>query len=159
AERKAQIQRQSRVKSLMEQANLDFQAANYDQAVKLIDQALQEEPNNASALELRGLAARARHENRLDVLRQDWKAEWAKTFDDLTTQDDQQTYAIVYDMERWRSVNQRKPLQFTPPEDLETPEEKAIVQKLESTKIEHRFTSATLQDWADYYARVTDVTF
>ena len=159
AERKAQIQRQSRVKSLMEQANLDFQAANYEQAVKLIDQALQEEPNNASALELRGLAARARHENRLDVLRQDWKAEWAKTFDDLNTQDVPQTDAIVYDMERWRIVNQRQPLQFTPPEDLETPEEKAIVQKLESTKIEHRFTSATLQDWADYYARVTDVTF
>lgn len=158
-ERKLAIQRATRVKSLMEDANLDFQIGNYDRAVRLLDQALMEDPNNANALELRALAGRARHENRMDLLRQDWKAEWARTFDDLNTMDVPQTDPVVYDLERWREVSKRQPLQFTPPEDLESPEEKAIRAKLDSTRIEHRFTSAAVRDWADYYARVTDVTF
>ena len=159
AERRDQIQRSTRVKRLLEQANFDFQIGRYGQAVALLDQALMVEPNNGGALELRELAARAQHDNRVELLRQDWKAEWAKTFDDLNSADVPQVDTITYDLERWREVQSRKPLSFTPAEDLESPEERAILAKLDSTKIEHRFTSATVQDWADYYARVTEVTF
>ena len=158
-ERKEAIQRATRVKRLLEQANFDFQIGRYDQSVALLDQALELDPNNAGGLELRELAARAQHDNRIELLRQDWKAEWAKTFDELNDDDVPQTETIVYDLERWRTVSARKPMDLGPADELESPEEKAIVAKLDSTKIEHRFTSATVQDWADYYARVSEVTF
>ncbi len=159
AERAARIRRGERVKRLLEQANFDFQNGNYESAVTTLDEALTQEPNNGNALALRDLAERARHENRLDVLRNDWNGEWAKTFDDLNSLDLPQLDVVQYDVEHWAKIQSREPLQFTPDGDLETPEEKAIYAKLESTKVEHNFSSAAVQDWADYYSRVTDVTF
>ncbi|MEM7204259.1 MAG: hypothetical protein AAF628_28630 [Planctomycetota bacterium] len=158
-ERRARLQRATRVQRLVEQANFDFQLGRYPEAVTRLDQALMIEPNDAGALTLRQLAERARHENRMDVLRSEWNAEWSKTFDDLNSLDVPQTDPVVYDLEHWRQVAAREPIRFTPPEDLETPEERAIIEQLQSTTIEHRFTSAAVQDWADYYARVTDITF
>ena len=54
---------------------------------------------------------------------------------------------------------ERTPLKFTPTEDVDTPEEKAILDKLESTKIEHKFAKAEVDNWAAYYASVTELNF
>ncbi len=159
AERKLRIQRQAKVKRLLEQANYEFQLGNYAAAVTLIDQALQTDPSNDEALHLRELAGRARHENRVDLLRQEWKAEWSKTFDDLRTSDVPQVETIELDMERWAEVAVRQPLTFAPPASLDNPDDRAILDKLASTRIEHRFPKATVQDWAAYYQTVTEVNF
>ncbi len=159
AERRLEIARASRIQRLLTEANFAFQAGNYERAVQNLDQALAEQPDNEMALSLRDLSERARHETRLDVVRQDWKAEWSKTFDELATMDVPQTEPIVFDMARWAEVSARTPLQFTPPEDLETPEEQAIMEKLESTRLEHRFGEATVEEWAGHYGRVTGINF
>jgi Flp pilus assembly secretin CpaC len=159
AERRLAIARATRVRRLLEEANFDFQAGNYERAVQNLDQALAEQPEHDSALALRELSERARHETRLDVLRQEWKAEWSKTFDELQAMDVPQTEAIVFDMKRWAEVDQRQPLQFTAPADLESPEEKAIHEKLSTTRLEHRFAEAPVEEWAAYYGRVTGVNF
>jgi Flp pilus assembly secretin CpaC/tetratricopeptide (TPR) repeat protein len=158
-ERRLQIQRMERVRRLMDQANLEFQVNNFDSAVGLLDKALQEDPANPGAQNLRELASRARHDQAMDVLRQRWKSEWSKTFDELRASDVPQTDTIKYDMQRWAEVAMRKPLQLTSQEALDSPEERAIRAKLEGTVIEHKFPSATVQDWARYYQNVTEVTF
>ncbi len=158
-ENKLRISREARVKRLLEEANFDFQVGNYDRAVTNLERALQDDATNAHALALRDLATRAQHETRLDLLRQDWKAEWSKTFDELKSMDVYQSETVKYDLDRWRYVDKRTPLTFTPPEDLESPEERAILDKLQTTVVPHRFAEATLEDWKSHYARITGINF
>jgi type II secretory pathway component GspD/PulD (secretin)/tetratricopeptide (TPR) repeat protein len=158
-ENRLRIQRQARVKRLLDQANTDFQLNNFAAAVRNLEMALADDPTNANARALHELATRARHDQAIELLRQDWKAEWAKTFDDLRTSDVPQSTTVEYDMERWAQIAGRGPITFTPPEELESPEERAIFAKLRSTVVDHRFAEATVQDWAAYYGNLTGVTF
>ncbi|MEZ5962673.1 MAG: hypothetical protein R3F56_02390 [Planctomycetota bacterium] len=158
-ESRLRIQRQARVKRLLDQANLDFQLNNFAAATRNLDMALADDPTNGHARSLHELAVRARHNQQVELLRQDWKAEWAKTFDDLRTDDVPQTETVVYDMQRWAEVATRGPITFSQPEDLESPEERAIIAKIRNTIIDHRFASAPVGDWAKYYGTVTEVTF
>ncbi|TMR66157.1 hypothetical protein, partial [Streptococcus pseudopneumoniae] len=129
-ETRLRIQRSARVSRLLDQANTEFQMNNFDSAVLLLDRALHEDPNNVHAADLRDLASRARHDARTDLLRQDWKAEWSKSFDELARMDVPQTEVIKFDMARWAEVSKRKPIKFTTPEELDSPEERAIREKL-----------------------------
>ncbi len=158
-ENRLRIQRQARVKRLLDQANSDFQLNNFAAATRNLDMALADEPTNANARALHELATRARHDQSINLLRQDWKAEWTKTFDDLRTADVPQTETVQYDMARWAEVAMRRPISFTPPEELDSPEESAIAAKLRTTVIDHRFAAAPVSDWAKYYGTVTEVTF
>lgn len=159
AERQQQLARTAKVRRFFEQANFDFQIGKYESTVALLDQALQLDPTNRNAQQLRDIAEQARHEFQVDLLRQDWKGEWSKTFDEISTSDVPQSSAITYDLERWSAVSERQPLSFTSPEALDSPEERAIIAKLESTKIEHRFADADVANWAAYYQGVTGVNF
>ncbi len=159
AERKQRANVAAKVKNLMEAANTAFLQGNYQRAVALLDEVLHMQPTNANASALRDLAERARHENAIENLRVQWRTDWVKTFDELNSSDVVQTDSIKFDLERWRTVSQRTPLKFTPTEDVDTPEEKAILDKLESTKIEHKFAKAEVDNWAAYYASVTELNF
>lgn len=159
AERKAEIARHAQVQRLLEQANLDFQLGNFSGSVELLDVALRMEPNDTNARTLRDLASRADHDNRIELTRQRWKAEWSRTFDDLKSSHVPQTVVLKFDLERWAEVSKRKPITFSPPEGLDSPEKRAIVAKLEATKLEHIFASATVSDWAKFYQDLTDVNF
>ncbi len=159
AERINKIQRDAKVTRLVSQANRDFQGGQFKHAVDILDQALFLDPNNEHAIALRDLADRARHENNSELYRSRWKSEWAATFDDLNTANVPQTEIFKFDMARWAEVSTRKPKIFTPPEDLDSPEERAITKKLSDTVLDHKFASATVDDWSKYYASVTGVNF
>ncbi len=159
SERQQRLEREERVKRLMMQANRDFQLGNFRSSIQLLDQVLRLEPNNAGALQLHDLASRANHDNNVDLAKQRWKQEWVKTFDDLNMSSIPQSDTVVFDLKRWAEVSQQKPLSFTPPEELESPEERAIMASLESTSLEHNFSSATINDWSKFYASVTGVNF
>lgn len=157
--REQQASRQNRVTTLIETANLRFQAGQFKDAVEMVDQALQLDPTNATAIALRDVADRARHTTSLEVNRERWRQEWNATIQELQQSNMPQTEAVVFDPQRWAEVSKRKPLTYAAPTDLETPENRAIHKKLEDTVLEHRFSSATLKDWSDYYAQVTGITF
>ncbi len=157
--RDQEITRELRVASLLEQANVDFQAGNYERTVSLVDQALLQDSTNATALALRDLADRARHNTRMDVNRERWRTEWNKTFLELQQSTVPQTDTVVFDPARWVEVAQRRPASYSVQSDLEAPENQAVAKILDETVLEHNFTSATVQDWASYYGNVTRVTF
>ena len=159
AERLRQLSVQARVRRLLEQANNDFQLGNFSATIASLDQVLAADPNNGHARDLHELASRAAHENRIEVLRQRWKAEWSETFDRLNTANVPQTDVLKFDTARWAIVSQREPLTFTAPDDVDTPEERAILSKLRDTKVEHRFATASIDDWKGYYARITETNF
>lgn len=151
--------REGRVDRLLEDANEKFQNGSYAEAVKRIDQALLLDPTNPSALALRDLADRARHSAAVELHRGRFKDEWNKTFTELQNSLVPQSSTVVFDPARWAVVSQRQPATYTPPEDLDNPESRAIRKQLEETALDHSFASATVDAWASYYGQVTGVTF
>ena len=159
-ERRTRVRREAKITRMFEDANRSFQMSRYGRSVEILDQVLQLSPFNEQALALRDLAHRARHDNAMDNLSRRWRNEWVKTFDEINHADVPQNEVLKYDLERWGHVlRTRGPLEFTTPEALESPEERAIMDKLTSTKQRFNFTNATLQDWALYFANLTGVTF
>lgn len=154
-----QISKELRVDRLLDQANLEFQDGDYEETVRLIDQALRLDPINPSAMELRDLADRARHNAAMDYNRERWRTEWNKTFDELQQSTVPQTDTVKYDPNRWAIVSQRKPTAYSSGAALESPENAKIHELLASKVLEHNFSSATVEDWASFYAQVTGATF
>lgn len=159
AERRKRLERDQRVARLLVQANRDFQNGHFGSAESALSQAAQLDPNNGEVNALHDLAARAHHENKIEVARQRWKEQWVETFDELNRSLLPQTDTIAFDMQRWAEVSVRKPIEFTPEESFEAPEDKAVMQVLDATSIEHHFTTATLADWSRHYADATGVNF
>ncbi|MBM4063007.1 MAG: hypothetical protein FJ265_18215 [Planctomycetes bacterium] len=158
-ESEQKIARELRVERILEQANLSFQAGQYLQSVALVDQALLLDPTNPTAMALRDLADRARHNSSVENSRERWRTEWNKTFLELQHSNLPQTETVVFDMARWAEVSQRSPASYTQTTELDTPENQAILKRLDETVLEHNFASATVQDWASYYANLTGATF
>jgi Flp pilus assembly secretin CpaC/tetratricopeptide (TPR) repeat protein len=159
-EAEQQVARSLRVERMLEQANLSFQAGQYDQSLKLVDQALMLDPTNPTATALRDLADRARHNTAVDNSRERFRIEWNKTFLELQHSNLPQTETVQFNPERWAMVSQREPASFTQTTNLETPENQAVWQRLQETAFEHNFPSGTaVADWAAYYAERTGVTF
>jgi len=157
--RDQQISKELKVASLLEAANVQFQGGNYARTVNLVDQALLLDSTNPTALSLRDLADRARHNAQLDASGERWRTEWNKTFLELQQSTVPQTDTVVFDPARWADVSKRQPASFSVQSELETPENQAVSKILHDTVLEHNFASATVQDWANYYSQVTQVTF
>src|SRR5690606_37016589 len=117
------------------------------------------DPTHRDALALHDLASRAYHENKVEVARQRWKQQWSETMDDINQSMLPQTETIVFDVARWAEVDQRGPLEFTPAEAMDAPEDRAIREILDRVTVEHNFSSATIDNWAQFYATVTGVNF
>ena len=148
-----------RVGRMLDQANLFFQANKYEEAVALVDEALLLDPTNATARGLHDVADRARHNTSIERTKEKWRTEWNKTFLELQHSNLPQSQTVVFDPSRWAEVSQRNPANFTPSNELDTPENKAIRARLEETVLEHNFASATVSDWATYYGNLTGTTF
>jgi len=157
--RDREIARELSVERLLEAANVKFQNGEYEDSVSLVDQALRLDPINPTATALRDLADRARHNAQMDLNRERWRTEWNKTFTELQHSAVPQTETVVFDPSRWAVVNQRKPASYAQAEELESPQNQAVSKLLNETVLEHNFASATVEDWANYYAQVTGATF
>ena len=151
--------RELTVTRILNQANIEFQAGQFARSLAYVDEALIRDPNNPDALALRDLADRARHASSLETPRERFRTEWNKTFLELQHSNLPQTETVVFDPTRWATVSQRKPSSYTQPSDLDTPENQAILKILDETTLEHNFSSATAEDWANYYSQLTQVTF
>ena len=157
--RDREIARELSVERLLEAANVKFQNGEYEDSVSLVDQALRLDPINPTATSLRDLADRARHNAQMDLNRERWRTEWNKTFTELKHSTVPQTETVVFDPSRWAAVSQRKPASYAQAEELESPQNQAVAKLLNETVLEHNFASATVEDWASYYAQVTGATF
>ncbi len=157
--RDQELAKELRVERILEQANLRFQGGQYAQTVSLVDQALLLDPTNPTGLALRDLADRARHNTSVETSRERWRTEWNKTFLELQHSNLPQTETVVFDPARWAEVSQRAPAAYTQTTELDTPENQAILRRLNETILEHNFATATVQDWANYYAQLTGATF
>lgn len=154
-----QESKEDRVARLLDDANKQFLSGQYEGSVERIDQALMIDPTNQAAIDLREIADRARHNSAMEMHRERWRQEWNATILENQQSNVAQTETVVFDPIRWAEVSQRQQASFTSVTDLDSPENRAIVKKLDEQVLEHNFPSATVQDWAAYYGNLTGVTF
>ncbi len=159
-ERAALMKRDRRVSELYVQANLAFQKNRYDRTVELLDEAVRLDPLAEEAKDLRELASRARHDQRMDSLDRDWSDLWTRTIQELRQSDLPQVDPIVHDVRHWLDdVRHRKPLAISSGGPEATEDTSELTNVLENTVIDHDFGSATLSQWVDYYRLGTGLTF
>lgn len=149
----------TRIRRLFEDANRSFQRGHFAASVRSLDTILNERPFHENALALRDLANRAHHDQSAEQLNRTWKTEWAKTFDNTSMLDVPQTDIYRWDADRRRVVNKREPLEFKSEDAIESPEEKAIIAKLNSNPQPFNFSSATIDEWAAYFGDRTQINF
>jgi len=149
----------TRIRRLFEDANRSFQHGKFAACIKSLEIILSERPFHENALALRDLANRAHHDQTIEQLDRRWKSEWAKTFDNSGMLDVPQSDIYRWDADRRRLVSTREPLEFKSEDASESPEEQAILAKLNSNPQPFNFSSATLDEWAAYFGDRTQVNF
>ena len=169
AEARERIERERRETKLMtlyQDANAAFVAERYRDAENLADQILLHDPNNPAVLELRAIARDARHQATQRQNRRDYREQWVRTFEDLTTMDVPQVEPLVFDdLERWRETLGRTPIeQISTTDAIGDSEREAVMSRLEQTRITVSFggedgEGTPLTDVADFLQNVTGINF
>jgi tetratricopeptide (TPR) repeat protein len=158
--------KEEKLVTLFNEAHSAFLAQNYQTAEKLCDQVLLEDPDNPAAMQLAEVARKARHEKRDAVNRRNYREQWIRTFEDLNTSNVIQTEALVFDdLDRWREVSKRKPLEFETQGNETDADLQAVLSRLEETVFSPNFgggedeEGAELAVVAQYLQSLTGVNF
>jgi Flp pilus assembly secretin CpaC/tetratricopeptide (TPR) repeat protein len=177
--RQAEIERQSRVTRENEQKESDerarientirrlFEAANaayvddrFSETESYLADVLKLDPTNAAAHELRDLARDARMQSKDRTTREAYKREWRKSFDDMTENLRPEMDLVGHPSEsEWRKIRDRGPVEFTVQDDLISPAERAILDRLKTSTITLGFDGATLTQAVDWFRANTGVNF
>ena len=153
----------NKLSTYYERANSAFMAENYDEAAKFAQLILVADPGNESAQELLEVSRAAGHAKVDERLRRDYREEWLRTFDDLRTMDVPQTQPLVFDLDRWKEVSQRKSFSSIQIEAADDPERTKVLERLNQTIVPARFGDedgpAALASVAKYLQAQSGVNF
>lgn len=172
-ERQARITRENEQKEAEERANLEFkirrlfESANaayvddkFSLAEDLLTEVLKLDPTNTSAANLKDLARDARMQSSDRSIKENYKREWRKTFDDMTENLRPQMDLVEHPSERdWRKIAERGPLQFTVQDDLMSPADRAVLDRLRTSTISLGFDAAPLSQAIDWFRANTGANF
>ncbi|MGD2018701.1 MAG: hypothetical protein PVJ89_11330 [Planctomycetota bacterium] len=153
----------NKLSTYYESANSAFMAENYDEAAKFAQLILVADPGNENAQELLEVSRAAGHAKVDERLRRDYREEWLRTFDDLRTMDVPQTQPLVFDLDRWKEVSQRKSFSSIQIEAADDPERAKVIERLDQTIVPARFGDedgpAALASVAKYLQAQSGVNF
>jgi len=141
-ERGERERRENKLKSYYENANRAFVELDYQQSEKWTDLILASDPGNQLARQLKSIAREARHDQTAAKQRIDYREQWHRTFDELSTMNLPQTGAIKFDLERWRDVRGRQPLSSLMMDSSKDATRDAIMARLENTLVVPKFGDA-----------------
>jgi type II secretory pathway component GspD/PulD (secretin) len=164
-EQEAATYRETRLRTLYQQANTAFLADNYAEAESLANLILLQDPGNQAAIAMRDTAQVARHKSTDEATRKRYREQWQRTFDELDTMDVPQTSSLVFDdLRRWREVSQRSALEFTGSTTAADPDTAAVMQRLETTRFAPKFRGpngggSPLEEIAQFLQNLTGVNF
>lgn len=165
AEEQSRKVREDRLRELFDGANASFLAEDYSKAEAMCAQILLEDPNNGPAKELRDLAREMRHEKTDATVRQNYREQWIRTFDELDTMDVPQIDTLTFDdLKRWAVVSKRTPLEFSQLDLAVEQDKQAVLDILDQRSIEPKFlgpdgNGSPLEEVASFLQTVTGVNF
>ncbi len=161
AERRAREEyRENYVRTLLQQANTQFQKGFYDDAVETLDALLEADPRNPEAEELRRIALDAAMADRAEKTSEEFAWEWQKTFDELREDVVPPKSSLEFDVSYWRNVvDKRKPLDDALEEERADPVEASIQAALDETRVVPRFEDMPLEEIARNLSSLAGVNF
>lgn len=158
-ERETRQQLENQIRGLYEQANLDYLNGRYAEAERSLDLLLEIDPKNDRARELRDIAAQARNEALDRLTRKTFSQRWRQAFAEVDRMGLPQTETIVHDPLHWEEVSQRKPLQIQNVGETRTPEDLAVLARLDEVRFEPRFSNRPIEEIVGYLRNLTQVNF
>ncbi len=165
AEQQERDRRENRLREYYQLANEAFLLEKYSVAESWAAQILMADPGNQAARELQEIAREARHSKADEENRRNYREQWLRTIDELDTMDVPQTSALDFrDLERWKDVLKRKPLEHQQV-NTEAIEERAVVEaRLDAVRFAPSFggpdgEGSPLEEVAAYLQRLTGVNF
>lgn len=150
--------------TLFDQANQSFLNENFKRCESLCDLILMEDPGNEAATMLRENSQQARHLTTAERHRRDYKEQWLRTFADLDQLNVIQTDPVVFELDRWLEVVQRKPKAFAAKDQQAVDEGRAVISRLEEVRFKPQFVGedgegSPLEDVANFLQSLTGVNF
>ncbi len=154
----------NKLTSLYAQANDAFMREKYSIAESLASQILIYDPGNETAIEMREIAQAARHQKVGQDTHKRYREQWQITFEDLRTMPVPQTDTLVFDdLERWKKVRAKGPIEFTPTDQASQADKQAIIDRLKDVRVPARFSvdgeGAPLEAVAEYLQYSSGVNF
>lgn len=165
AERKERQYKENKLSTIYAESQQAFLAEDYSRAENLARQILLQDPGNPIAIEMRDLSMQARHSAADESTRRNYREQWRRTMDELDTMDVLQTDSLVFhDLERWKEVSARTPLEFSSGGNAADASSAAVIEKLNSVRFAPHFVGADgdgspLVEIADYLQDLTGVNF
>ncbi|HIG87728.1 MAG TPA: hypothetical protein EYQ25_11850 [Planctomycetes bacterium] len=158
AEDEEVARREMQLEHWYEQANQAFLANKYRDAEKWCQLVLQREPDNKSAQDLSRAARELRHVTTDERNRKHYREQWLKTMDELGMMDVPQIDPLVFDMDRWREVANRRPISANVGTAGDA-ERSAIMNRLDDVRFAPPFDEDPLESVASYLQDLTGVNF
>lgn len=150
----------NRIVILFKSANKAFQDDRFSEAEGYLTEILRLDPANKEATDMRLLARDAGRQALDQEQTRSMKQNWRKSFDEMTALLNPQMTTIMFPEENaWRTIAERGPITFSVAEDVTSPEEKAIVERLSATPITLAFNDVPLTEAMDWFKSLTNVNF
>lgn len=149
---------QNKVATLFSEANEQFLAGFYSKSLKTLDRILVMDPRNAEARKLQHIANEAWHRDRQTKQANRFREEWQTIFEELKRLPVPPKSAIEFDVEHWKKIDGRLPIDISVESDHIDPVTEAIQAVLNETAIEPRFDNP-VEEVAENLAQYTGVSF
>ena len=154
----------NKLTTLYAQANDAFMREKYGLAESLADQILLYDPGNEVATEMRDVSQAARHQKVTRETARAHRENWQRTFEELRTMPVPQTDTLVFDdLERWKTVLEKRPYEFNRGDLASQADKEAILQRLREVQVPARFSldgeGAPLEAVAEYLQFSSGVNF
>lgn len=157
-EARARVSRQ--IMLLYQAANKEFQRDNFHGAAALLQSLLDLDPTNVDAQRMLTMSKDAERQGIDRAQTRAMKENWRQTFDEMIAEIRPQVDLLNFADDRdWRRISERGPLEFSTAGDITSPEERAVLDKLNSTPVNITFTETPLSDAVAWFSTLTDVNF
>lgn len=158
AEKEEKDRRKMELEHWYERANQAFLADRYTDAERWCQLVLQTDPSNKAAQDLSRAASELRHVTADESNRKLYREQWLKTMDELGMMDVPQIDPLVFDLDRWREVANRKPISANM-DSTANSERSAIMARLDDVRFAPPFDEDPLESVASYLQDLTGVNF
>ncbi len=163
-EEAAQAQRERTMQAQYDEAHTAYLRDDFDTAETYTNIILAQYPDNERVRRLREVIRDTRFSQRDAAQRKRLREKWQVTFDELAQENVPQTQALKFDLERWKIVDQRQPLEQQDIRRALDPDREAVVKTLKDTRFEVLFNGSDgegtgIEEVAAYLQNLTAVNF
>jgi general secretion pathway protein D len=156
-EREEREQLENRLRKLYTDSNIAFTAGRYDDALTSLDLLLELDPMNSRARELRDIVQQTKNQRAVESNRKEYNRRWQQAMKEADYLLLPQTTTIEHDVQHWKEIQDRKPLQFDLQVEEKNPEDAAVMHRLETTYFTPTFTNASIVEVVNYLQNLTQL--